>query len=120
MTRHPHPPLSPLVPPATPGRGALALIVLALLAGASTMVTVGGDMLGLLIGVGGALSVALVLPCPERRPLLALGWSALAFLLPVVLVTLRPGLPLGAALAIGAAGIWTILSLAALRRLPLR
>ncbi len=120
MTRHPHPPLSPLVPPATPGRGALALIVLALLAGASTMVTVGGDMLGLLIGVGGSLAVALVLPHPERRPLLALGWSALAFVLPVVLVTLRPGLPLGAALAIGAAGIWTILSLAALRRLPLR
>ena len=117
MSPHPNTPHPPLDPP-SPGRGALALIALAMLAGVTTLVPVKGDLLGLLTGVGGSLAVALVLPHPERRPYLALSWSAIAFVLPVVLVTARPGLPLGTSLAIGAAGIWTILSLAALRRLP--
>lgn len=105
-------------PADTPGRGALALMLLAALAGTATLVPVRGDLLGLLAGVAGSLAVALVLPHPERRPFLALGWSAIAFALPVALVLTRPGLPLGLSLAMGAAGVWTILALAALRRMP--
>ncbi|MFN4100455.1 MAG: hypothetical protein ACK4GT_11830 [Pararhodobacter sp.] len=101
-----------------PGRGAAALLVLAVIAGIATLAPLRGDLLGLLTGIGGALAVTLVLPHPERHPLLALGWSTLAFTLPVALVFTEPGLPLGASFAMGAAGAWTILSLAACRRLP--
>ncbi|MCB1388558.1 MAG: hypothetical protein KDK12_05335 [Rhodobacteraceae bacterium] len=115
----PPPPLTPPLDASTvPGRGAAALIALSLLAGLAAMVPVRGDLLGLMTGIGGALAVAIVLPHPERRPLLALSWGALAFALPVALVLIRPGLPLGMSLTAGAAGLWTILGLAACRALP--
>jgi len=101
-----------------PGRGAAALLALAVIAGMASLVPVRGDLFGLLTGLGGALAVTLVVPQPERRPFLALGWGTLAFSLPVALVLTQPGLPLGTSLALGAAGAWTILSLAACRRLP--
>jgi len=101
-----------------PGRGAAALLLLALLAGLAAAMPPRGETLGLLCGVTGSLAVGLVVPGPERRPLLALSWSALAFALPVTLVLARPDLPLAVALAMGAAGFWSILAFAARSRLP--
>lgn len=123
--RHPAPPPPrsqsgslPLALPALSVRGAIALLALALLAGLSVMVPVRGEVLGLASGIAGVLAVALIVPEPERRPLLALGWGALAFALPVALVLARPGLPLGLGLACGAAGLWTLFCLTADRVLP--
>ncbi|WP_417627862.1 hypothetical protein [Pararhodobacter aggregans] len=123
--RHPAPPSPrsqsgslPLALPALSVRGAIVLLALALLAGLSVMVPVRGEVLGLASGIAGVLAVALIVPEPERRPLLALGWGALAFALPVSLVLARPGLPLGLGLACGAAGLWTLLCLTADRTLP--
>jgi len=123
--RHPAPPPPrsqsgslPLALPALSVRGAFALLALALLAGLSVMVPVRGEVLGLASGIAGVLAVALIVPEPERRPLLALGWGALAFALPVALVLARPGLPLGLGLACGAAGLWTLFCLTADRVLP--
>lgn len=87
-------------------RGAAALMFLAMLAGLAALVPVRGDLLGLMTGIGGSLAVALILPEPERRPALALGWSALAFALPVTLVTAGPGLPGGALMALAAVAGW--------------
>lgn len=123
--RHPAPPPPrshsgslPLALPALSVRGAIVLLALALLAGLSVMVPVRGEVLGLASGIAGVLAVALIVPEPERRPLLALGWGALAFALPVALVLARPGLPLGLGLACGAAGLWTLFCLTADRALP--
>lgn len=113
-----HPGPHPLTLPALSLRGAVVLLGLALLAGLAAMVPVRGEVLGLAGGIAGVLAVALIVPEPERRPLLALGWGALAFALPVALVLARPGLPIGLGLACGAAGLWTLLCLTAERALP--
>ncbi len=103
--------------PLSPARGALGLVLLAALA-ALAMRLQGGDSLGLLVGVAGSLAVALAVPQPERQPFLALGWSALAFALPLALVLTRPGFGPGLALALGTAGFWALLTQTTARRLP--
>lgn len=101
-----------------PGRGAVALLLLALLASLAAAMPPRGETLGLMCGIAGSLAVGLIVPGPERRPLLALAWSALAFALPVTLTLARPDLPLAMALAMGAAGLWSILAFAARSQLP--
>ncbi|MCW1933219.1 hypothetical protein [Pararhodobacter zhoushanensis] len=101
--------------PAAAGLGAAALLVLAVLAGIVSLLPAQGQPLGMLLGILGSLAVALVLPAARCHPLLAMVWSALAFSLPVALVLMHPGLPLGVALAFGAAGVWVILTTAACR-----
>ena len=105
-------------PPSPVGRGAVALIVLALLAGVASQMPYRGDVLGILTGVAGSLAVSGIIAQPERRPFLSLSWSAMGFALPVTLTLAHPGLALGLSLTLGAVGLWVILALAARRRLP--
>ncbi|WP_417586239.1 hypothetical protein [Pararhodobacter oceanensis] len=111
----PHAPAKPSVtrasaPPSCRMRGTLALLILALLAGVAAQMPMRGDVLGLLAGVAGSLGVAGVITSPERRPLLAICWSALAFALPVTLTLADLGLAAGSVMTAAALVFWSLIA----------
>ena len=106
-------------PVSTMTRGGLALLSLAVIASVAVQVPMRGELLALFTAIAGSLAVGWVVPCPERRPILAVVWSALAFALPVLLALANPTLPLALTLSIGSVGVWVLVTIAGFRRLPL-
>ena len=98
------------LPAPNPGKGILALLLLAMLA------AVPWQAPGLMAGLLGALVLMVGLPHPRRHPLPALAWAVLTLALPLTLALRQPGLTLGGALTMGAAGLWAMLAIRAHRR----